>query len=75
MYARLYHSRCSYDKHGIDRLTEPMREIEERMLTGCPCCDGSGWTFEADPSSDDFYPAHCPLAGQFPTLHTDGRTM
>ena len=75
MYARLYHSRCYYDKHGIERLTEPMQEIEDRMLTGCPICDGSGWTFEADPYGEEFYPAPCPLGGQFPTLHNDGRTM
>ena len=73
MYARLYRNACRRDKHGIERLTEPIREIEAEMLMGCPICDGSGWTFEADPYGDEFYPCPCPLGGQFPTLHNDGR--
>ena len=75
MYARLYRNACRRDKHGIEVLGMPIREVEAEMLMGCPICDGSGWTFEADPYGEEFYPAPCPLGGQFPTLHTDGRTM
>jgi len=74
MYARLYRNACRRDKHGIEVLGMPIREVEAELLMGCPICDGSGWTFEADPYGEEFYPAHCPLAGQFPTLHNTGRT-
>ncbi len=65
----VYHNACRYDKHGVPMLAEPLREIEEQMLTGCPICDGSGWTFEPDPMEDYFYPCPCPLAGQLPAMH------
>lgn len=35
----------------------------------------SGWTFEADPYGDEFYPCPCPLGAAYPTLHNDGRTI
>ena len=75
MYARLYRNACRRDKHGIEVLGMPIREVEAEMLMGCPICDGSGWTFESDPYGEEFYPAPCPLGGQFPTLHNTGRTM
>ncbi len=74
MYARLYRNACRRDKHGIEVLGMPIREIEAEMLMGCPICDGSGWTFESDPDGESYAPAPCPLGAQFPTLHNTGRT-
>lgn len=65
------------DRHGLPQLTGSIEEIEAGMQAGCPVCDGRGWTWEADPTDPDGggLPCPCPLAGQFPTLHTDGRTI
>ena len=71
MYARLYRNACRYDKHGVPMLAEPLREIEEQMLTGCPICDGRGFTWEMDMDDPDGggYPETCPVAYQTPELH------